>query len=300
MTPDESKKFWLLHRQLVKVLTLQGMSPKTIDSYTRSLRRLADYFDRCPVDITVDELKQYFADLVNSHSWSTVKVDRNAFQHFWKHILEKEWDWVKIVKPPQNKSLPDILSIEEVQKLLNAFNTLHYRVYFLTVYSMGLRRSEAVKLRVGDIDSHFMQVHIRAAKYNKDRFTPLPTITLRALRTYWSTHRNPVLIFPSRTGEDVDYLKATKRTMNVEGCRNAMRAALKDCNINKPVTIHSLRHSFGTHLVQMGVHLRHIQEHLGHSTPKTTELYTHLTEISFQNQRDMINELMSNYTIDLG
>ncbi|MCP4366026.1 MAG: tyrosine-type recombinase/integrase [Planctomycetes bacterium] len=299
MPHEGNRKFWELHRQYAQALMLQGKSPKTVDSYCRSIRRLADYYDRCPVDITVDELKQYFADLVESHSWSTVKVDRNGFQHFWKQILGKDWDWVSIVKPPQSKRLPDILSIEDMQKLLNSFYTMHYRTFFLTTYSMGLRLGETLNLRVGDIDSSLMQVHIRAGKGQKDRIVPLPVVTLQALRCCWLKHRNPELLFPSMVG-DAEQVQHTQRLMDRGSVNRALKAALKTAEISKPITTHSLRHSFGTHLVQMGVHLRHIQEHLGHESSKTTELYTHLTDVSHQHQRDIINHLMDKFEINQG
>ena len=113
MNPEEKKQFDALYGQHRQILKLQGKSEKTIDSYSRSVRRFAEYFDRCPNDVSKDEMRLYFADLVDSHSWSTVKVDRNGIQFFWKHVLHRHWDWVEIVKPPQFKTIPDVLSVEE-------------------------------------------------------------------------------------------------------------------------------------------------------------------------------------------
>jgi hypothetical protein len=111
MNQDEQKQFDALYEQQRSILKLQGKSDRTIYSYSHAIKRLSEYFDRCPDDISKDEMRLYFADLVDAYSWSTVKVDRNGFQFFWKHILHREWDWVEIVKPPQIKTIPDVLSV---------------------------------------------------------------------------------------------------------------------------------------------------------------------------------------------
>ncbi|KZN53049.1 hypothetical protein N474_22270, partial [Pseudoalteromonas luteoviolacea CPMOR-2] len=158
-------------------LTLQGKRPATIDAYSRAVRRIAAFFDCCPDNLTTQDLKVYFAQLIASHSWSTVKLDRNGLQFFYRHVLNKEWQWLDIVKPPQSKTLPDILTVPEVAAVINHTRQLRYQVFFLTLYSMGLRLGEGVSLQVCDIDSARMQVHIRHAKGGKDRFVPLPSRT---------------------------------------------------------------------------------------------------------------------------
>ncbi len=110
MNQIEQARFNPLYQQMLQSLNPQGMRPKTIAAYSRAVRRVADYVDRCPNNLTAQELKDYFASLVVSHSWSTVKLDRNGIQFFYRHVLDKPWDWVKIVKPPQVRSLPDILT----------------------------------------------------------------------------------------------------------------------------------------------------------------------------------------------
>ena len=152
MNPTEQARFKPLYLAMQQALTLQGKRPKTIDAYSRAVRRVADYFDRCPDNLTADELKDYFASLVDSHSWSTVKLDRNGIQFFYRHVLDKPWNWVKIVKPPQVRSLPDILTRQQTLELINTTYKLRYRVFFLTLYSMGLRLGEGLQLEVGDID----------------------------------------------------------------------------------------------------------------------------------------------------
>lgn len=297
MDRKEKEQFELLYEGHCRALKLQGKSEKTIDSYSRSVRRLADYFGRCPDDVGKDEMRLYFADLVDSHSWSTVKVDRNGIQFFWKHVLNREWDWVEIVKPPQFKTIPDVLTIGETALLMNTVEKLRYRVCLFAIYSMGLRLNEGIHLEVGDIDSRRMKVHIRGGKGRKDRFVPLPCKTLRLLRAYWVTHRNPCLLFPNMLG-GAQHVRDTGRTMDEGGVQSALKAALGDCGIHKRISVHSLRHSFATHLVEAGVHLRLIQELLGHSNVKTTAIYTHLTEPSHQKESEAINLIMNGMNIN--
>jgi integrase/recombinase XerD len=296
MNKKEQQEFDVVHKELEKILKLQGKSPKTVDSYSRAVRRLANYFDRCPLDVTRDEMRLYFADLVDRYSWSTIKIDRNGIMFFWKYILHRHWDWIEIIKPPQIKRIPDVLSIAETIQLMNMIEKLRYRVCLFTIYSMGLRFGEGLTLEVGDIDSSRMQVHIRDAKGHKDRYVPLPDKTLHLLRRYWASHRNPRLMFPNMNGK-LKRIGNTDRTMDRGGVSNALQAALRDCGINKRITIHSLRHSFATHLVESGVHLRLIQEQLGHASIKTTAIYTHLTEPSYQNRREAVNLLMNGMNI---
>ena len=296
MNSGEQTKFDTLYHKHQMMLENHGMRPATIDSYSRAVRRVAEKFDCCPDALTPDQMKAYFKALTKSHSWSTVKCDLSGLKFFWEYSLEKDWDWVTIVKPPQIKNLPDILTVGEVEKLLNTVRKIRYRVFLFTTYSMGLRLGETLNLRVADIDGKTMRVHIRDGKGRKDRFVPLPQATLDALRAFWKTHQNPTMIFPNQRGTPETIRTATV-PMDREGAQQAMKAAVKDCGIKKKVSVHSLRHSFATHLVEHGVQLRLIQEHLGHSSPQTTAIYTRLTPPSFQNQATAINLLVGGMKI---
>ena len=249
-----------------------GKSQTTIDLYSRPLRRLFHYFDRCPDSLTADDLKTYFADLVESHSWSTVKTDRNGIQFFYKHVLNRPWKFIDIVKPPSVRRLPDILTSEEITRLLNRCRESHTYTFILVTYSMGLRLGEALNLTVNDIDSDRMRVHLRQCKGGKDRYVPLPDQTLTALKTHWKTHRNPRWIFPQ--GRDNAARHQAQKPMNRSLPQRAMRKLVRECRINKEVSLHSLRHSFATHLLEQGLNLRAIQDILGHMRPETTALYT--------------------------
>jgi integrase/recombinase XerD len=197
-TMPTDSKFAKHYRKHQKCLKLAGLQPKTIEAYSRAIRRIGNYFD-CRIDnLSPDQLLDYFNELLNSHSWSAVKLDLYGLKFFYTNVLGKTWTDLPLVKPPKTKRIPDILSIEQLNQLFAATNILSYKVFFFTTYSMGLRLGEGIKLTVGDIDSTNMRVHIRDAKGNKDRLVPLPINTLHVLKDFWKVHRHPRLIFPSR------------------------------------------------------------------------------------------------------
>ena len=297
MHKAQQTRFDSLYHAHVNALTRQGKSKATIDAYSRAVRRIAEFFDRCPDRLSTEDLKTYFSALVKSHSWSTVKLDRNGLQFFYKHVLNKQWQWVDIVKPPVVKSLPDILTSEEIERIINSTREMRYQTYILTVYSMGLRLGEGLNLRVGDIDAQRNRVHIRAGKGRKDRFVTLPSLTLSALRRYWSTHRHRSLLFPG--GRTPEERHVAKGVMDRGGVQKSFKVIVESCNIHKKVSIHSLRHCYGAHLVEEGLNLRAIQKELGHECPKTTARYTQLTEPAQQNAADLINTLVNRLSIRL-
>ncbi len=232
MNQSEVNRFNKLYEHHQKTLKLQGKAKSTIDSYARSIRRIRDYFNCCPDKLKPNQLEDYFADLVESHSWSTVKIDRLGLQHFWKFVLKKEWNWVDIVKPPQVKTIPDILTPTEVEKLIGATRKLRYRVFLLATYSMGLRLSETLALQVGDIDAGRKRVHIRRGKGHKDRMVPLPDLTLLGLRELWKKHRHPKLIFPNANGS-LETIQKAAAHMDRGGAQKAMKVVVDECGIKK-------------------------------------------------------------------
>lgn len=183
MNKVQQKRYQLLYQEHLSALERQGKSKSTIDVYARAVRRITEYFDRCPDRLTTEHLKEHFTNLIQTHSWSTVKVDRNGLQFFYKHVISKDWKWIDLVKPPQVKSLPDILTADEISLIINSTCEARYQTYILTVYSMGLRLGEALNLKVGDVDSKRMRVRVRNGKGRKDRFVILPETTLHALRS---------------------------------------------------------------------------------------------------------------------
>lgn len=296
MNKVQQSRYKSLYQQHLSALQRQGKSDKTIDCYARALRRITERFDRCPDRLSADDLKEHFTQLVATHSWSTVKVDRNGLQFFYKHVLAKDWQWIDIVNPPTVKVLPDILTPTEIAHIIKAAHEARYRTYLLTTYSMGLRLSESLKLAVGDIDAERRRVHIRCAKGRKDRFVILPDAALEALRRYWTTHRHRRLLFPA--GKTPTEQRRARVPMDRSGVQRSLKAIVRHCNIHKRVSIHTLRHSYATHLVEMGLNLRAIQQALGHESPQTTALYTQLTDPVQQNAADLINAMVDRLALE--
>lgn len=297
MHKAQQKRYQSLYQRHLSALQRQGKSQKTIEAYSRAVRRITEHFDRCPDRLTRDDLEAYFSALIQSHSWSTVKLDRNGLQFFYKHVLDQQWEWVDIVKPPRVKSLPDILTQDEVARLINSTREARYQTYILTVYSMGLRLGEALNLKVGDIDAARMRVHVRNGKGGKDRFVILPTVALHALRRFWATHRNRRFLFP--TGRSPEERHSAAAPMDRGGLQKAFKTIVTGCGIHKRITIHSLRHCYGAHLVETGLNLRAIQHAMGHECPKTTAIYTQLTESVQQDTVAVINHLVNQLDITL-
>lgn len=291
MNKAQQKRVDSLYQKHLNALKRQGKAPSTVDVYSRAVRRVCDFFDCPPDTLNQDQLEGYFDALVKTHSWSTVKVDRNGLQFFYKHILKREWQWVDIVKPPQVKTLPDVLTLKEVERLINGTRELRYQTFILVCFSMGLRLGEALSLTVGDIDNERMKVHIRQAKGKKDRYVTLPQLTLNALRQYWATHRHPSFLFPrGRSGEE---RRRADTVMDRGGLQKSFKAIVTDVGIHKDITVHTLRHCYGTLLTDAGVSLRAIQHEMGHVCPKTTALYTQLSSLTHQDTDKRINGLMT-------
>ena len=198
MKASSEEKFNHLYQSHLKHLTLKGLQPKTIEAYSRAIRRIGAYFDHQIDALSEQQLVDYFTDLLSTHSWSAVKLDLYGLKFYYTHVLRKPWVAVNLIKPPKARRLPDIVTVEEAGRLFQTTRTLSYRMFYFTLYSLGLRLGEGLRLQVGDIDAERRRVHIRDAKGNKDRFVPLPDQTLALLRRFWQLHHHPTLLFPNR------------------------------------------------------------------------------------------------------
>lgn len=216
----------------LKHLKLQGLQPKTIDAYARAIRRMGDYFDFHIDNLSESQLTDYFSDLIASHSWSAVKLDLYGFKFYTTHVLRKPWVMPRLIRPPKVQRLPDIVTVEEAQALFWATRTLSYRVFYFTLYSLGLRLSEGLALKVGDIDAARGRVHIRDSKGNRDRLVPLPEATLLVLRRFWQTHRNPELLFPNRHG-GLKAANLARTPLDRGGVQSTLRQVALDCGLKK-------------------------------------------------------------------
>ena len=292
-SPSELRTKTAIARRFLEDLQLHGFAVRTQETYMRAVRVLAYHYHKSPDKITEEELRQYFLYLKNIKKCSraTMTIAICGIKFFFEHTLKQSWATFELVRPAPDKRLPTILSREEVRLLLSKVRFLRYRTCLQTIYSCGLRLTEGTHLQVRDIDSSRMLIHIRHGKGGKDRFVPLPHSTLQILREYWKSHRIPTWIFPAPGRGGIHRPTATK-PMPYCNVQDALRAALKLSGINKKATVHTLRHSYATHLLEAGINLRQIQDYLGHNSPQTTALYTHLTEQAFQQSKDVLNKLM--------
>ena len=227
--PPEFQRDYETH---LKRLTLNGMRPKTIEAYSHALRRAGSYFGFQINDLCEVQLTQYFSDLLITHSWSTLKHDLYGLKFYYDKVLHKAWPAPNLVKAPTAQRLPDIVTIEQMQQIITATTVLSYRVFFYTLYSLGLRLGEGLRLQVGDIDADRQRVQIRNAKGNKDRFVPLPPSTLTALRRHWAAHRHPTLLFPNRKGGRKGAHQA-KTALDAGGVQKALRTVTLGIGLKK-------------------------------------------------------------------
>jgi len=283
----------VLRQRMMEDMQLRGLSKKTQKGYLRAVRQLAEHCKKPPDKIDEQDLRQYFLYLTNvkKTSRSTWRVTLSGIKFFYEHTIRKDWPTLKLARPAKEKKLPVVLSVGEVCRILGCVRRQQYRVCLGTIYSCGLRLGEGVRLQVADIDSDRLQLHIRNGKGAKDRYVPLPERTLEMLRQNWTTHRNPEKVFPGPTRMGIPLSKATK-AMGVNGVQRALRVAVLESGVQKRATVHTLRHSWATHMLEAGVNLRVIQMCLGHSSIKTTTIYTHLTRKAEVPAIEAINQVL--------
>ncbi len=252
----------------------------------RVVRQLAEHYGKSPDVLTEEELRQYLLYLKNEKhaARNTCTLALCSLKFFYQQTLKRDWPVLDFVRPARDKKLPVVFSVEEVQQILGCVRKARYRVCLSTIYGCGLRLLEGVQLPVADVDGARMVIHVRHGKGGQDRYVPLPRRTLELLREYWSCHRDPVWMFPSVTPGG--------GPMCATGVQRAFKAALAESGVHKPASVHTLRHSWATHLLEAGVNLRLIQIYLGHRSPTTTALYTHLTRKSEDLASEAINRLV--------
>jgi site-specific recombinase XerD len=256
-----------------KILRLKNYSPKTEKAYLHHLNLFLNYISKSNVS-SVDSkiLLDYFNYLKQTRkfSYSAIKQSLASVRFLFLDVLKKEIDFDFFVKIKKPNSLPDILTIEEVRKIINSITNLKHRAIISTIYSCGLRISEAVNLEINDIDSSAMTVKIVNAKGRNDRIVMLSEKLLSLLRQYFKEYKPKAYLFEGQKGE-----KYSSRSI-----QKIFNNAVKKVGIKKKVTVHSLRHSFASHLLDNGTDIRFIQELLGHKHLSTTQIYTHINPIS--------------------
>jgi site-specific recombinase XerD len=278
---------------MIEDMQLRGLSKSTQITYVRSVRQFAEHYGKSPDQITEQEVRQYLLHLrnVKQVSPSTFTVVRSAIKFLYQYTLKRTLPTLEWARAPQERKLPVVLSTEEMHRLLACIRRPRLRACLSTIYACGLRLREGVHLQVRDIDSDRMLVHVRHGKRARDRYVPLPQGTLLMLRRYWCTHRHPTWLFPGRPPAG-KLPHAASKPVASRTVQCAFYAALQESGIQKAATVHTLRHSYATHLLEAGVDLRVIQVYLGHRSPTTTALYTHLTQKTEDTAAETINQVI--------
>jgi len=273
-----------LRQKMIEDMQLKGLALRTQEAYVNAVLQLSRRFKKSPDSIDEEELREYFLYLKNERQVadSTFSIALCGIKFFYEQTLKKEWHTLQLVRPDRKKKLPVVFSTEEVKRVLDCVHRFQYQVCLHSIYACGLRLLEGTRLRVKDIDSDRKMIHVVQGKGGKDRYIPLPDHTLMLLRHHWLTHRNPIWMFPSRNG-----LAAIDET----AVQKAFRAALRESGVHKVASVHTLRHSYATHLLEAGVDLRIIQIYLGHASPSTTAIYTHLTSVTETQVNQRINQI---------
>lgn len=276
----------VLRQKMIEDLQLKGLAERTQEAYVNAVRQLSQRFKKSPDCINEEELREYFLYLKNEKqvAESTFSIALCGIKFFYEQTLGKEWHTLKLVRPDRKKKLPVVLSAEEVKRILGCVHRRQYQVCLNTIYACGLRLLEGIQLRVKDIDRDRKMIHVVQGKGSKDRYVPLPDRTLMLLRHHWLTHRNPDWMFPSHRGNG---------PMHETGVQRAFQAALHESGVHKHASVHTLRHSYATHLLEAGVSLRVIQVYLGHASPSTTAIYTHLTSVTEAQVSQHINQIQA-------
>ena len=264
-----------LRKRMTEDLQLKGYSPKTQLAYLQAVQKLARYYAKSPSAISEEELRAYFLHLTREEhcAHGTLKIAQSGIKFCFAVTLQKHWPVLGLIRPGKEKKLPVVLSRTEVRTVLSCVRAPVYRVCLNTIYACGLRISEGAAVQVSDVDGERKVLRVRG-KGNKDRQVPLSEPTLESLRAFWKLHRSRPWLFPARLQPRSSSQQGPVDTNNL---RNAFQGALGQSGVKKAATVHSLRHSYATHLLEAGVQLRLIQEILGHRSPSTTAIYTHLT-----------------------
>ncbi len=278
-----------LRRRMIEDMQLAGLSVGTQNVYIQSVQALAKYHRCSPDQVTDQQLRDFFLYLIRERglAQATLINYRAAIRFLFTKTLQRPLPVIDLVRPERRRKLPIVLSQEEIQLVLSRVEDPCIRMCLTMIYTCGLRLREGTRLQVCDIHSSRMLVHVRRGKGGKDRYVPLPERSLELLREYWRQERPSPWLFPNKREAD--------RPLWRERPYKAFKAVLRQSKIDKPVNIRTLRHSYATHLLEAGVNLRVIQEVLGHKSPKTTAIYTHLTPKVLEGLQDTINGLMARF-----
>lgn len=297
-TPAKRKGIPLtpLARRMLQDLQLAGLKERTHQSYLREVRKFAQWINKSPDQVSENDLRRYLLFIKNDQQWkpNSLKVAYSGLKFFYCHTCPRDWPTLTKLRVPKEFKLPTVLTIPEVDQLIDSVRKPALKCFFWTVYSLGLRLEEALYLQVSDIDAGRMLVHVRRGKGHKDRLIPLTPKTLEMLRAHWKTHRNPLWLFPAE-GRNHRQGPTAERPMAKSTVQDCIKKVVDGLGwAKREVATHTLRHCYATHLLEAGVNLRQIQKYLGHSSLQSTMIYLHLTTVGEEIAVAKINALMSN------
>ena len=281
--------------RMLSDLIVAGLAERTQEAYLRAVRLLSRFYNNIdPATLTEQQVKDYLLWMRHEKRAApgTLKIAIGGLRFFYRQTCGLDWKVLERFRIPREKKLPNVLTRIEVQRILNTFRHPRFHAYFLTVYSCGLRLNETLALQVRDIDAERMRIHVHRGKGAKDRLVPLPLITLQTLREYWKQHRHDSLLFP-KTNQQGQVIINTRQTMAESTVQGALRRVVTELQFTRTVSVHCLRHSYATHLLEAGINIRRLQQYLGHSSLKTTARYLHLTNSGQDDALKKINELMT-------
>jgi integrase len=280
------------YRYVVDSLVLTGLARRSGEAYAREVRILVRRFEKPPFLLSEAEVRAFILERHEKLNGSSRRILYRGLRFLYNDLFKCDWELLKTVSAKREIIEPAILSRGEVARLFDSIKTPHIYAYLRTVYSCGLRLSEALYIAPGDIDRAAGVLHIRQGKGAKDRKVVLPSFTLKVLERYWLRHRNPDWLFPA-LGRDGKGGPTADRPMSVCAVQGGLRRYLKRAGITKSrVTVHTLRHSYATHLIEAGVPLRVLQKLLGHRKVETTLRYVHLSKDARVDSAAVIEDLM--------
>lgn len=284
-----------LRQRMIDELHLRGYAERTVDAYVRAVAQLAKFYHGSPDQLTEEQLRAYLLHLttVQKLAGSSLTVALCGLRFFYEQTLGRQWTVLDIARPKSEKKLPVVLSRAEVWRILAEVQRPAYRVCLTMMYACGLRLLEGVHLQVPAVDGARKMLHIHHGKGGRDRLVPLPDATLALLREHWRTHHNPLWVFPAPTRRRQRPIHdPAVGPVGATSLQKAFTRAVKQSGVHKRAHVHTLRHSYATHLLESGVPLPLIQEYLGHTSLSTTAIYTHLTRELREAALDPINGLM--------
>ena len=283
-----------LRRRMIEDMALRGFTEKTQSSYVRAVEGLARYHNRNPQVLSDEDIRRYFVHLKCERKLArpTITIALCGIKFLYESTLRRDFSVTGVPRPKREHKLPVVLTREEVRAILRQITEVRHRACLTLIYACGLRLGEGCRVQVSDLDRARGVLHVHAAKGAKDRYIPLPAPVLPLLENCWRLHRNPIWLFPS-VGRGGTHGATATSPVPLGTVQQTFRAALAVSGVHKHVSVHSLRHSYATHLLEAGVNLRQIQTWLGHNSPAVTSVYTHLTEQATNAAAQQVGRLMA-------